>query len=200
MRADTRLAAELAAEPGFTVEQERDHFDYVYLSQDLIHLAGKHYHAKRNHINSLRNTQPCAYVPLEEQHLTACLELAALWCRLKRCEEDLGLMGEWDAVRAALNNYRALDLTGGVILIEGKVEAFTLGELLNRDTAVVHVEKANPDIRGLYPLINQQFCQHAWANIPYINREQDLGDPGLRQAKLSYHPHRLVEKFRIRLA
>jgi hypothetical protein len=80
------------------------------------------------------------------------------------------------------------------------VEAFTCGELLNAATAVIHLEKANPEIGGLYAAINQQFCQQAWAGVDFINREQDLGEPGLRKAKLSYHPQRLVEKFRVRLA
>jgi hypothetical protein len=84
--------------------------------------------------------------------------------------------------------------------MHNKVEAFALGELLNDQTAVVHVEKANPEIPGLYPMINQQFCEKTWQDVPLINREQDLGDPGLRKAKLSYYPDHLVEKFRIQLA
>jgi hypothetical protein len=65
---------------------------------------------------------------------------------------------------------------------------------------VIHIEKANPEIPELYAMINQQFCEKTWSNVPMINREQDLGEPGLRQAKLSYLPDHLVEKFRIRLA
>jgi hypothetical protein len=81
-----------------------------------------------------------------------------------------------------------------------RVEAFALGELLNSQTAVVHIEKANPEIPELYTVINQQFCANSWQNVPYINREQDLGEPGLRRAKLSYHPDHLEEKFEVGLA
>ncbi len=77
------------------------------------------------------------------------------------------------------------------------MEAFSLGELLNQRTAVIHIEKANPEIGGFYTLMNQQFCEHAWKEVEFINREQDLGEDGLRMAKLSYHPERLEEKFRI---
>ncbi len=77
------------------------------------------------------------------------------------------------------------------------MEAFSLGELLNRRTAVIHIEKANPEISGLYTLINQQFCEHAWKEVELINREQDLGEDGLRKAKMSYYPEHLEEKFRI---
>lgn len=109
-------------------------------------------------------------------------------------------MGEWEAIKKLLQHVERLQVQGGTILIDGKVEAFTIGERLNQTTAVVHIEKANPKIPGLYSVINQQFCEHAWKDIPYINREQDLGDEGLRRAKLSYHPDRLIEKYRIEIA
>jgi hypothetical protein len=199
-RADPRLAAELAGHPGFVVEPSRDHFDYVYRTGDLINLAGGNYHAQRNHINSLARSHPFRYEPLGEEHLSACLYLCARWCQVKRCECDLSLMGEWEAISATLANYQALQLKGGVILINDRVGAFSCGEMLNEATAVIHLEKADPELRGLYTVINQQFCRQAWAEADFVNREQDLGEPGLRMAKMSYHPHHLVEKFRIRLA
>jgi len=108
-------------------------------------------------------------------------------------------MGEWAAIGAVLTNFQALQLQGAVILINDQVQAFSCGELLNKDTVVIHLEKADPELRSLYAVINQEFTRQAWAGVPFINREQDLGEPGLRKAKLSYHPHHLVEKFRIRL-
>jgi hypothetical protein len=109
------------------------------------------------------------------------------------------LLGEERAIYEALQNMNALDFKGGVIQINEKVEAFALGEQLNPRTAVIHIEKANPAFDGLYQLINQEFCFHEWKEIPYINREQDLGEEGLRQAKLSYHPHHLVNKYSVTL-
>jgi uncharacterized protein len=199
-RADSRLVAELAADSQFLMEPARDHFDYVYRSEDLMQLAGTSYQGQRNHIQHLQRSYAFSYEPLQERHISACLDLAEEWCAQKKCAEDLGLQGEWEAVKACLQNFPDLDLQGGVILINGKVEAFTLGELLNKETAVVHIEKANPLISGLYAAINREFCRHSWSQVPFINREQDLGLPGLRMAKLSYHPHHLVEKFRIRLS
>ncbi len=199
-RADNRLPVELSQASGFLVEPLRDHFDYLYRSEDLAQLAGSRYQGQRNHIHQVQRAYAAVYEPLREVHLPACLELAEAWCDLKRCAEDLGLQGEWEAVRASLRNFQALNLQGGVILLDNRVEAFTLGELLNRETAVVHIEKANPRISGLYAVINQEFCRHSWSGVPFINREQDLGLPGLRMAKMSYHPQRLVEKFRIRMA
>jgi hypothetical protein len=198
-RADTRLVAELSAAGGFSYEATRDHFDYVYRTEDLIKLEGKAYHSKRNHLNYLMRSYGFAYEAITERHIEACLDLAAEWCVLRRCEDDLNLIGEGDATREALLNFEALQIKGAAILIEGRVEAFTLGERLNAQTAVVHIEKA-VDTRGLYAAINQQFCEREWPDTPFINREQDLGEPGLREAKLSYNPDHMVEKFRVRLA
>ena len=100
---------------------------------------------------------------------------------------------------AVVETVRSLAPAGSAVLVNDRVEAFSCGERLNESTAVIHLEKANPELRGLYAVINQQFCREAWAGVPFINREQDLGEPGLRTAKLSYHPHRLVEKYHIRL-
>jgi len=199
-RADQRLVSEIKGGSEILIEPTRDQFDYIYQSQDLVKLAGRKYHSKRNHINRFFQSYSFTYAALTDSHLKACSELAGTWCVSRRCEEDLNLLGEWEAVREALTYFHTLSIQGGVILIRNKVEAFTLAELLNEQTAVVHIEKANPDIPGLYTMINQQFCEKSWQNVPYINREQDLGEEGLRRAKLSYYPDHLVEKFRIQTA
>jgi hypothetical protein len=199
-RADQLLISEIDGEKDLLTEPTRDHFDYVYRSEDLIQLAGRKYHSKRNHINNFLNTHTFTYAPLSDEFAKTCLELTESWCEWRRCEEDMNLLDEWEAVRQALNHLGALKIEGGVILIENKVEAFALGELLNEKTAVVHIEKANSEIPELYAVINQKFCEKLWRNVCYVNREQDLGKPGLRQAKLSYFPDHLVEKFQIRLA
>ncbi len=197
-RADRWCALELSGEDDLVVEPTREHFDYLYRTRDLVELSGRDYHAKRNHINAFLQTTPYWYEPLTEAMARACLDLADGWCA-GRCEEDMGLLGEWEAVARALVHFDALGVKGGTILIDGQVKAFSVGELLNGDTAVIHIEKADPTIRGLYPMINQQFLAHAWSETQFVNREQDLGSPGLRRAKESYYPVRLVEKHRISL-
>lgn len=199
-RTDKRLAHELGQSPMFTIEPQREHFDYLYLREELINLSGNKYHSKKNHMNAFRRNYEFEYRPLTQELLPLCKEMASAWCILRHCEDDMSLTGEWEAVNEALEHFGELHLVGGAILISGKVEAFSIGERLNPETVVVHVEKANPEIRGLYAAINQQCCEKAWGKVTYINREQDLGNEGLRQAKLSYHPVRLVEKFRIALA
>jgi uncharacterized protein len=200
-RADARLVTELRQTPEFNIQPIREQFDYVYLTTDLIKLAGDKYHKKKNHINKFLRSYSFAYEPMQETYLQQCLTLADTWCGARHCAEDFGLAGEWDAIKDIIRYYPELQpqLQGAVILIENQVAAFTFGEILNSETAVIHIEKANPAIPELYAVINQQFCEHTWQQVPDINREQDLGEPGLRQAKLSYHPTRLVEKYRIQL-
>ena len=199
-RADQRLIAEIKGADDFIIEPTPDQFDYVYRAVDLIKLAGRKYHQKKNHLNSFIKNNQFTYEPLSERYIKECLELTDTWCQLHRCEDDMNLLSEWEAIRETLANFSALKIQGGVILIDKKVEAFALGELLNNSSAVVHIEKANPEIRGSYAIINQQFCEKTWQNTEYINREQDLGEPGLRQAKESYNPVHLVDKFRIKRA
>ena len=198
-RADRRLVSGIEGAEDLLIEPTREHFDYVYKSEDLIKLAGRKYHSKRNHIYQLERKYDFAYAPLTQDLVASCLALVENWCEWHRCEEDMNLLDEWEAVREALNYFEDLQIKGGVIKINDKVEAFALGELLNNQTGVVHVEKANPEMPGLYALINQKCCDTFWSNVPYVNREQDLGEPGLRKAKESYHPDHLEEKFRISL-
>ncbi|OPY15352.1 MAG: hypothetical protein A4E66_00138 [Syntrophus sp. PtaB.Bin001] len=196
-RADQRLVSELSP-VDFQIQPVREQFDYLYRTSDLISLPGGKYHAKRNHINAFLRSNSYRYLPLQTEHIAACLKLADEWCELHSCADDMGLSGEWDAVREALHHMPELSLEGGIIMMDNNVTAFTLGERLNEQTAVIHIEKADMEIRGLYNMINQQFCEHRWQDVSFINREQDLGDPGLRAAKQSYNPLRLIEKFTIR--
>lgn len=186
--------------PGqFAIASDRDNFDYVYNSKDLIELKGRKYHGKKNHINSFkRNYSSYEFWPLTPEWTANCIANQHEWCMKKGCDDDPTLRGERDAIIEVLSHWTELKLTGGLITIGGKVEAFTFGEQLNADTAVIHVEKGNPDIRGVYPVINQNFCEHAWRHLEYINREEDMGIEGLRKAKESYYPARMIEKFNIK--
>jgi len=248
---------------GFVVEFDRDQSDYVYLSEDLIHLQGRKYHRKRNHIKQFKEKYAYQYLPLTSELISDCLRLESNWCDLRQCEVMPGLRNESIAIKEAFAYFEALGVNsvrnssrstqrlstgwalnpaeiipkydpvaaagpgsapegllprreglwpggssgdifsngvkGGVILINGKVEAFTLGEPLNHDTVVIHIEKANPAFEGLYPMINQAFLENHWSEYTYVNREQDLGEEGLRKAKESYFPHQMINKYTIGL-
>ena len=172
--------------------------DYVYLTESLINLRGRKYHRKRNHLKQFRKSYSYRYQSLASDLIEACLNLEEQWCRLRSCVENPALLNEEMAIREALLHFDKLACLGGVILVDEKVVAFSLGEQLNSDTAVIHLEKANPEFTGSYAVINQEFCQDAWSGFAYINREQDLGESGLRQAKLSYYPDHMSNKVILR--
>jgi hypothetical protein len=174
---------------------DRDNSDYVYLAENLIELSGNKFHRKKNHVNKFKKNHDYEYQSLDDDLARSFLELQETWCELRDCDENPALMHEDYAIYEALCRYRELGFKGGAISIDSKVEAFALGELLNPDTAVIHIEKANPDIPGLYAAINQLFCEKEWSEVKYINREQDLGLENLRKAKESYYPDHMVEKY-----
>jgi hypothetical protein len=188
------------AEPEFVIESDRDNWDYVYLVKDLIELSGNRYHRKRNHLEQFKSQHSFVYRRLTPELVPACQDLQDKWCDEKHCDLVATLRAEARAVKEVLANFELLGVTGGCIEIEGKIEAFTLGELLNPDTVVIHIEKANAAFHGLYQLINQQFLEQQWSHVQFVNREQDLGIEGLRKAKESYLPHHLVEKFTVKLS
>ena len=172
----------------------RDEWDYVYLTRDLIELDGPKYHTQRKEMKKATSELDLVYEPMTREHQLQCLQLEEVWCDLKHCRLDKFSEAEDAALKEAISNLDTLGFIGGVVLLGGKVQALTVGEELNSTTAVVHFEKANPEIRGLYQVINQQFCERALKDFEFVNREQDVGEPGLRRAKEGYHPHHFVEK------
>lgn len=179
----------------YNFKRDRDNSDYVYATKDLIELSGRKYHRKKNHLNNFLKNYPYEYIELTDDSVGRFLGLQEKWCRLRDCSQTPALQSEDYAVRTALTYFAELDFKGAAISIDSKIEAFSLGEQLNADTAVIHAEKANPDIPGLYSAINQVVCANAWSHLEFINREQDLGIEGLRKAKESYYPHHMVNKF-----
>jgi hypothetical protein len=186
------------AQAGFKVEEDRANWDYVYRVSDLALLEGRHYDGKRNFIRQVLASHQCEYRKITADNVSACLALETSWCNLRHCELDPGLEAEQRAIAVCFENWERFSLIGGAIVVDGMIQAFAIGERLNPSTAVVHFEKANPELRGMYQLINQWFCQNELSEFAYVNREQDLGIEGLRKAKESYHPHHMVRKFTIR--
>ena len=174
----------------------RDGADYIYDTQSLATLSGKKLSAKRNHIHRFQDNHPTwQYEELSDANMDEARQMNLAWCLQVGCMEDGGLTDEYCAVEQAFRHFSELKLSGGLLRSEGRVVAFSIGDILNEDTYLVHFEKAFADIQGAYPMINQQFVLHNCMAYPYVNREEDAGVPGLRQAKLSYNPLRLVEKY-----
>ncbi|MDR1061450.1 MAG: phosphatidylglycerol lysyltransferase domain-containing protein, partial [Clostridiales bacterium] len=180
-------------------EEDRDFFDYVYLASDLIGLRGKKFDGKRNHISRFKKMYDYEYEKLTPAHIDECFRIMYDRCVQNDCDCLRGKFYSCDRKPSMelLSNFGRLSCEGAVVRVNGRCEAFTVGEALNADTAVIYIEKANASIQGLYAFINQQFCEREWHGMTYINREEDEGVEGLRKAKLSYHPARLVEKYTV---
>lgn len=181
--------------PGqFRVEFDRDIADYIYETQALIELKGRKYHGKKNHINKFSKMYDWSYEAITPENTQECLDMLKKWKAQNCATEDLEKHAEICVSEASLREREFLGLTGGLLRVDGQVVAFTVGEQIHPDTFCVHIEKAFADIQGAYSMINQQFLIHEAADCKYVNREDDVGDPGLRKAKLSYHPAFLEEK------
>lgn len=182
--------------PGrFQVTYQRDSADYVYEAEKLRSLSGKKLHGKRNHIHRFKDNFPdWQYEPITEENVEECVEMAQQWKVDNGCSERGRKHEEFCITLRALRNREELGLRGGLIRAGGRVVAFSLGEPCGKDMFVVHIEKAYAEIQGAYPMINQQFVEHEAEGYTYVNREEDLGEEGLRKAKLSYSPVFLLEK------
>ncbi len=185
--------------PGaFTIESDRDNFDYIYNRADLAELQGKKYHAKRNFINRFLTAYEgrWAYRPVEpDRDFTALLDFQKKWQKGKDGSHRSDYQHELYAIEQALTHYHTLNMRGGVLEIDGAVAAFTLATPLTEDTIDVLIEKADADIDGAYPMINREFVRNECTDFAYIDREEDMGIEGLRKAKLSYQPAFFTEKY-----
>ncbi len=192
------LAKALEERHDLIVSHDRNASDYLYLREELATLPGSRYHKKRNRISYFTARHRHQTALCQSHHLPGCLKLLREWEQAAAREESRSLAWEVEAAAEALEQAEQLGLQGVVITVDGIVRAFALGERLNRETAVCHFEKADPFLEGIAQLVNREFARLLFSDCIYINREQDLGEPGLRNAKLSYHPVELVEKYRIR--
>lgn len=169
-------------------------WDYVYERESLATLKGKKLHGKRNHINKFLAMHPdYEYCQLDASMIDECIGLYEKW--ISEREDTAELEDERKSVALALRNMERLGLTGGAIYVDGKLSAFTVGERLREDMQLIHIEKADTEIDGLYPMINQQYVLHECQEVTYINREEDMGHAGMRKAKRSYYPAYMVEKY-----
>jgi len=183
--------------PEMTFLDDRPNYDYIYLTEDLIELKGRAYHSKKNHLNYFKKTYEYEYVKLTSDMAEDAMRFIAEFNSRKEVpEHEMEMLKmEEQAMEDVFRNLEAVGYSAGAILIDGKIEAIAIGGQLGGNTITEHVEKANIEYRGLYQAINNEFCKHVASRAKYINREEDMGIPNLRKAKLSYKPVKLLEKY-----
>jgi len=180
---------------GLSIKPLRDQYDYIYRRTDLATLHGKHLDAKRNHIHRFRAEHPdFEYRPLTPELFDECRRLTEIWQEEKNenYKRNETIDAEHRVIETIFSHWDALGMIGGSIFVDGRMVAFTYGAAVTTDTFDVCVEKADRHVEGAFAIINQQFAEHLPEQYVYLNREEDMGIPGLRQAKLSYHPEILL--------
>ena len=182
----------VASDPAFS--------DYLYDADALRQLSGKTLHSKRNHVNHfIRTHTDFSYQNITADDRTEALALVKAWCDEKKLDCGNVAVSDYRAIRELFDNFSRLDIRGGVIRASGRLVAFALGSELGKDTAVIHFEKADAAIPGLYATINKLVLENAFPKVNWVNREEDMGIAGLRKSKQSYGPLRMIHKFEANL-
>lgn len=186
---------DMIASAGYALDADRDNFDYLYLRTDLATLSGKKFHKKKNHVNAFELAYPgFTLKPLDLSTRDDALSVLEEW----NAHEGNSDETDYAAAREALELLDQFAMTGLVLYVDGIPVAWTLAETVaGGKISAVHFEKAKTEYRGAYQYINYAFAQSLPDSIEFINREQDLGDEGLRQAKMTYRPAGFVEKFKV---
>ena len=180
-------------------EFDADNADYLFLADDLVNLKGKKYDGKRNLIKKFKSMYQYEYVSAGQDRIKEYLDFADAWCVVKGCDTVESLNDERSAFKEMLAHFSDFNIKAGAIKIEGRIRAFVLAQKLNPETLVIHMLKAYSEITGLYQTVYNEFLARQDRDFGYVNMEQDLGVAGLRKAKLSYQPVRILKKYTMRL-
>lgn len=179
--------------PDLQFKADRDFFDYVYETSDLATLEGKQYLMIRKQLHKFRKKCPSTVERITQENFDEVKEFLKRWCQWKECDKYTILKHEKEALWESLEVFDQLGFEGLAVKPHGEIGGIAIYEELNPRTAVVHYEKGMPDCEGIYKEINYQTASLLKDRYQYINRESDMGLPGLKEAKERYHPHHMAE-------
>lgn len=182
----------------YTFEPSRDEFEYLFESERLANLQGKKLQAKRNHINYFTQHNDWSFDVMTDDDMLDVMMFSHRWDNSVDIAVGSALNMENSALMNVFESFACLHLQGGILRVDGQIVAFAIGCPLNSDTYLILFEKAEASARGAYAMINREFVRHFCTDFQYVNRAEDNGDEGLRQAKMSYYPDILQEVFVMR--
>lgn len=184
----------------FEAIEDLDDFEYVYSTEELIQLKGKKFHAKKNHCNAFEKSYEYSSKPIsDEKTISDCLDLLHKWHEEVAVTVDKEMLMEIDAIKDLFSEIQHLDLKTIAIYVEDELVAFSVGEKVNEKMAVIHVERGEINYKGVYAFVNRKFIIDSLSSTQFINRQEDTGNEGLRKAKQSYHPVKMVKKYLIKI-
>ena len=180
--------------------------DYVYRTEDLATLAGRRYAKKRNLIKQFEREYPeevgnVVMRTIAAEDIPGCLEFLDRWCEERDCDvdRDEDLACEWHATRNALQHINTLGFRSVMLSIDGTVQAFGIASQLTGTTSVLHFQKASQRFKGLYQFFDRECARRLFPELEYLNKESDMGLPGLTQVKKSYYPVNMISAYRLTL-
>lgn len=179
-----------------SLQEERSEWEYIYNVKELIELKGNRLHKKKNLLNQFKSNFEWIYRHVDLPDVRMILKMQKIWCEWKNCDGSTGLKAEHDAIKKVLEYWEDLPgLIGGTLFVGDQMVAYTIGEPLDKETVIIHFEKGLGDYKGVYQAINQLFLEGSASRFQWVNREQDMGNEGLRKAKMSYEPHHFLKKY-----
>lgn len=184
-----------------TVTEDRDQWEYIYSTEEMATLTGNRFHKKRNHVNGYKKAYGTPdYRPICPAVIEDVLALEDEWCQWHECAGSPALLAENEAINRVLAHWVDMpELVGGALYVDGSMVAFSVGEKLDENTLGVHYEKGRNGFRGVYQMMNAAFAETAGAGFVHLNRAQDLGEEGLRKAKMSYLPVDFLKKYTVEI-
>jgi len=184
----------------FEVIEDVDDFEYVYMTNDLIELKGKKYHGKKNHVNSFEKTYEYEVKSIDnDKVIKDCLALLHKWHEEVAVTVDKEMLMEIDAIKDLFSELHFFDLKSIAIYVEDELVGFAVGERVNEKMAVIHVERGETAYKGVYSFLNKKFLTESFSDTEFVNRQEDTGNEGLRKAKQSYHPAKMVKKYLVKV-
>lgn len=199
---DEQFIDDLRKYTDFNIEEIEDvsDFEYVYNINDLIELKGKKYHGKKNHVNSFEKSYIYEIKSINnEKVIKDCLKLLHKWHEEVAVTVDKEMMMEIDAIKDLFSELHFFDLKSIAIYVDDELAGFSVGEKVNEKIAVIHVERGEISYKGIYAFLNRKFLTESFSDTEFVNRQEDTGNAGLRKAKQSYHPVKMVKKYLIKI-
>lgn len=180
--------------------EDIDDSEYIYNTQDLIELKGKKYHSKKNHVNSFLKTYSYDIKTINNENVKSnCMDLLHKWHEEVAVTVDKEMLMEIDAIKDLFRELHFFDLNSIAIYVDGDLAGFAVGEKVNDRMALIHVERGEIAYKGIYAFLNKQFLVESFQDTEFVNRQEDTGNEGLRKAKKSYHPEKMIKKYLVKL-
>lgn len=182
------------------IVEDIDDSEYIYNTQDLIELKGKKYHSKKNHVNSFLKTYSYDIKTINNENVKSdCMDLLHKWHEEVAVTIDKEMLMEIDAIKDLFRELHFFDLNSIAIYVDGELAGFAVGEKVNDRMALIHVERGEIAYKGIYAFLNKQFLVESFQDTEFVNRQEDTGNEGLRKAKKSYHPEKMIKKYLVKL-